>query len=94
MGEGIDIKNLWNIFLVNTAKSERIIRQICGRGLRMFPGKDKTLIFDFVDDLRFSPKEAYSTYYKENYMWKHYKDREKIYKGQNFPMFKKNVKFN
>lgn len=33
-GEGIDIKNLWTIFLVNTAKSERLVRQICGRGIR------------------------------------------------------------
>jgi len=40
-GEGIDIANIGSIFLVNSAKSERIIRQICGRGLRMNPGKEK-----------------------------------------------------
>lgn len=89
MGEGIDVKNLWNIFLVNTAKSERIIRQICGRGLRNYPGKDKVLLFDFVDDLRFSLKGQYK---KDNYMWKHYKSRDKIYTEQGFPVYKRNIR--
>lgn len=84
-GEGIDIKNLWNIFLINSAKSERIVRQICGRGLRQFEGKDKVILFDFVDDLRFSTK---GNYRKENYIWKHYIERKKIYDEQNFPIFK------
>ena len=76
-GEGIDLKNLWSIFLVDTSKSERIVRQICGRGLRLFPGKDKVVLFDFVDDLRYTmhPKK----YYKDNYLWKHGLERKKIY---------------
>lgn len=52
--EGIDVKNLHNIFLVNTAKSERIVRQMCGRVLRLAEGKETAYIFDFIDDLRFS----------------------------------------
>ncbi len=91
MGEGIDIKNLWNIFLVNTAKSERLVRQICGRGLRQYPGKDKVVLFDFVDDLRYYEKGGEG--FRENYMWKHYKEREKIYKEQKFPIFKQKVAF-
>ena len=87
-GEGIDIKNLWTIFLVNTAKSERIIRQICGRGLRQFPGKDKVILIDFVDDLRFSTK---GNFHKENYIWKHYLERKKIYDEQKFPIYKQKV---
>ena len=82
-GEGIDLCNIWSIFLVNSAKSERLVRQICGRGLRQYPGKDKTLLFDFVDDLRFTMDGRY----EDNYMWKHYKERKKIYKEQNFPTY-------
>jgi superfamily II DNA or RNA helicase len=82
-GEGIDLSNIWSIFLVNSAKSERLVRQICGRGLRKYPGKEKTLLFDFVDDLRYTMDGRY----EDNYMWKHYKERKKIYKEQNFPTY-------
>lgn len=85
MGEGIDVKNLWNIFLINTAKSERLVRQICGRGLRNYPGKDKVLLFDFVDDLRYAPKGI--SYKKENYLYKHGNVRKGIYKEQGFPIY-------
>ena len=91
MGEGIDIKNLWTIFLVNTAKSERLVRQICGRGIRQYPGKDKVIIFDIVDDLRYSsyPDQKF----KDNYLWKHYNERRKIYKEQHFPIYEQKYNF-
>ena len=90
-GEGIDLRNLWAIFLVDTSKSDRIVRQICGRGLRLFPGKDKVVLFDFVDDLRYTlhPKK----YYKENYLWKHSQARKKIYQEQKFPIYEQKIKF-
>lgn len=90
-GEGINIKNLWSIFLVDTAKSERLVRQICGRGLRLYPGKDKVLLFDFVDDLRYT--EHPQKKWKENYLYKHGKNRESIYKEQNFPVYIQTVNF-
>ena len=90
-GEGIDLKNLWSIFLVDTSKSERIVRQICGRGLRLYPGKDKVVLFDFVDDLRYSldPKKRY----KDNYLWKHAQERKKIYQEQHFPIYEQKINF-
>lgn len=90
-GEGIDIKNLWAIFLVDTAKSERLVRQICGRGLRLFPGKEKVVLFDFVDDLRYStdPRKRF----KDNYLWKHYQERKKIYQEQKFPIYEQKISF-
>ena len=91
-GEGIDIKNLWTIFLVNTAKSERLVRQICGRGIRQYPGKERVIIFDFVDDLRYT--EDREKKYRYNYLWKHYKERETIYKQQNFPIIEQTINFN
>lgn len=89
MGEGIDLKNLWSIFLVNTSKSERIIRQICGRGLRLFKGKDKVVMFDFVDDLRYTETGKQN----ENYSYKHSKDRKKIYLEQKFPVYEQKINF-
>lgn len=86
-GEGIDICNIWSIFLINSAKSERLIRQICGRGLRRYPGKDKTVLYDFVDDLRYSQTGRYN----DNYLWTHYKERKKIYKEQNFPIYEQEI---
>lgn len=89
MGEGIDVPNLGSIFLVNTAKSERIIRQIVGRGLRNCEGKTKCVLYDFVDDLRYSENRKF----KDNYMWKHYLERKKIYKEQNFPIYEQTKEF-
>lgn len=89
MGEGIDIRNLWNIFLINTAKSERLVRQICGRGLRTYPGKEKVLLFDFVDDLRYAPKGT--RYKKDNYLYKHGSARKSIYKEQGFPIYERKI---
>ena len=51
--------------------------------------KDKTLLFDFVDDLRFTMDGRY----EDNYMWKHYKERKKIYKEQNFPTYEQTISF-
>lgn len=90
-GEGIDMKNLWSIFLVDTAKSERVVRQICGRGLRLYPGKDKVILFDFVDDLRYSLDKKKR--YKDNYLWKHANERKQIYQEQHFPVYEEKITF-
>ena len=47
---GISIKNIHNIFLTESFKSDTIIRQSIGRGLRKLAGKDTVKIVDFVDD--------------------------------------------
>lgn len=88
-GEGIDLCNIWSIFLVNSAKSEGIIRQICGRGLRKYPGKDKTVLWDFVDQMKYTENGKFY----ENYMWKHYMERKQIYKRQNFPTYEQKIDF-
>lgn len=91
MGEGIDVPNIESIFLVNTAKSERMVRQIVGRGIRNSEGKEKCVLYDFVDDLRYS--ETKDRKYHENYMWKHYLERRKIYQEQNFPTYEQKISF-
>jgi superfamily II DNA or RNA helicase len=88
-GEGIDIKNVGTIMIISSSKSERIVRQICGRGLRMSPYKDKTVIIDIVDDLRYSENGKHLN----NYMYKHYLSRKKIYDEQKFPCYQQKISF-
>lgn len=73
---GISINNLHNIFLVESYKSEVLIKQSLGRGMRKMEGKEKVNIIDFVDDFS-SPKYV-------NYLMKHGDARIQIYKNENF----------
>ncbi len=73
---GISIKKIHNIFFTESFKSEVIIRQSIGRGLRQHHSKSSVLIIDFVDDL--------CTEEWKNYLMKHSKTRQRIYKEQRF----------
>jgi superfamily II DNA or RNA helicase len=74
---GINVTNIHTIYLTESFKSEVIIRQSIGRGLRKHEDKKKLLIVDFIDDYRIG---RYS-----NYLYKHGLSRQEIYKDQNFP---------
>lgn len=82
---GISIKKIHNIFFTESFKSEVIIRQSIGRGLRQHESKDKVLIVDFVDDIR--------TVEWDNYLYKHGKARQLIYKQEKFDYTIKKVSF-
>ena len=82
---GISIKKIHNIFFTESFKSEVIIRQSIGRGLRQHESKDSVTIIDFVDDIS-SPDW-------DNYLTRHAKARQKIYKEQKFQYDIKKVKF-
>jgi superfamily II DNA or RNA helicase len=74
---GINVKNLHNVAFSESFKSDVIIRQSIGRGLRKHADKDELLIIDFVDDFcsgRFT-----------NYLFRHAIKRQEIYTEQNFP---------
>lgn len=74
---GISVNNIHNIFLVESYKSENIIKQSIGRGMRKHNTKDHVNIIDFVDN--FSWKSA------PNYLMTHHKERVKIYEKEKFP---------
>ena len=82
---GISIKKIHNIFFTESFKSEVIIRQSIGRGLRQHASKDRVVIVDFVDDIR-TPEW-------QNYLYKHGKARQKIYKQEKFEYSIKRVSF-
>lgn len=76
MSTGISVKNIHNIFLTESYKSEVLIKQSLGRGMRLFEGKEKVNIIDFVDDFSYNNKD--------NYLLKHSKERIEIYKKEHF----------
>ena len=82
---GISIKKIHNIFFTESFKSEVIIRQSIGRGLRQHSSKDRVLIIDFVDNIR--------TIEWDNYLYKHGKVRQSIYKQEKFKYSIKKVTF-
>ena len=86
---GINIKNIHNIALTESFKSEVIIRQSIGRGLRKHADKDILTVIDFVDDLRYYHKG----FVWKNYIFKHAESRKGIYIEQKFPFSIKNTKF-
>jgi len=69
---GISIKNIHNIFFTESYKSEIIIKQSIGRGMRQIKGKDSFNIVDIVDDLTFDKHP--------NLLYKHGKTRLEFYK--------------
>ena len=82
---GISIKKIHNIFFTESFKSEVIIRQSIGRGLRQHESKDSVTIIDFVDDI--------SSMGWDNYLMRHAKVRQRIYREQKFDYDIKKVKF-
>ena len=80
---GINVKNLHYVSLTESFKSDVIIRQSIGRGLRKHETKDKLTILDFVDDFRFENFE--------NYLYRHSKKRREIYDEQKFPYTVKSI---
>ena len=79
--EGIDILNLHNIYIIESSKSEIIVRQILGRGMRLMSGKDKITVFDFSDNFIYGTHR----WQKKNYLMRHAEERRKIYKEKKFP---------
>ena len=76
LSTGVSVKNIHNIFLTESYKSEVLIKQSLGRGMRLYEGKEKVNIIDFVDD--FSWKSSI------NYLMKHSLERIEIYKREKF----------
>lgn len=83
---GINVKNIHTIYLTESFKSEVIIRQSIGRGLRKHDTKKKLVVIDFVDDYRIGKFN--------NYLYKHGLARQEIYREQNFPYSVRQVDLN
>lgn len=81
---GINIRALMNVVFADSFKSDQIIRQSIGRGLRLHKDKTKLIVFDVVD--LFHP--TYS-----NILYKQYiSRRDNIYKKQSFTVNEVKIK--
>jgi len=79
LSTGVNIKAIFNIIFTESFKSDVIIRQSIGRGLRLHPEKDKLYVFDLVDMLGKNEKIGRTMHYN------HYVKRKRIYDHQNYP---------
>lgn len=86
---GISIKRIHNIFFTESFKSDVIIKQSIGRGLRKHDSKTHVKIYDFIDDFRVNVdgKEYL------NYIYKHGIERRVIYKDEKFEYEIQTLKF-
>ena len=68
-GEGVNITRLKTLILAGGGKSSVAIIQKIGRLLRLFLGKDKAIIYDFADDVKYLKKHFQKRYdiYKETF---------------------------
>ena len=73
---GINIRNLHNIIFGSPSKSRIRNLQSIGRSLRVTKQKSFAKIFDLADDLRYNGKP--------NYTLRHFAERIKIYKDEQF----------
>lgn len=87
--EGISINNLHNIFIIESYKSEYIIRQVLGRGMRLLEGKEAVTVIDFRDNFVYGTHK----HQKINYLMRHAKAREQVYKDKGFSFKTFTVKF-
>lgn len=86
--EGINILNLHNIFIVESNKSEFIVRQILGRGMRLMAGKEQITVVDFCDNYEYGSNK----FQRKNYLMRHADERARIYHDRGFPYKRFKVK--
>lgn len=79
---GVSIKNINYIFFTVPIKSYVRTIQSIGRGLRVSKSKTKVMLIDIVDDLCGRTKTGKKG--KENYAYKHFKERFNMYAEQKF----------
>lgn len=77
LSTGVSINAIFNVIFADSFKSEQIIIQSIGRGLRLHSDKDKVNIFDLVDI--FDPNDM------NNSLFRHYKERETFYIKRKYP---------
>jgi len=83
---GTNIKNLHNIIFASPSKSRVRNLQAIGRVLRLNENKDKAILYDLADDLRYKKHQ--------NYTMTHFQERIKIYNEEKFDFKIVNVELN
>jgi superfamily II DNA or RNA helicase len=84
LSTGVSIKNLHQLILADSFKSEQIVIQSIGRLLRLSERKERALIFDLVD--------VFDAFKYHNILYSQYKERVKFYNKRKYPY--KEIKIN
>ncbi len=87
---GISINNIHYIVFAESYKSEKIIKQSIGRGMRLHANKEKLIVFDIVDDFSIVSKNGKRI--SKNILFKHSEEREKIYELEGYEIEKIRIK--
>jgi superfamily II DNA or RNA helicase len=82
LSTGVSIKNISNIIFTESFKSESLIIQSIGRGLRLHKNKSVCIIYDLID--HFTDK------FPKNAFFKHGKARQEMYDKHQYPFTKSN----
>lgn len=77
LSTGVSIKAIFYILFADSFKSEQIIIQSIGRGLRLHGDKDKLIVFDLVDVFA---QDDFS-----NILYSHFKQRLEFYDNRKYP---------
>ena len=81
MSTGVSIKKINNIVFFESYKSEIKVLQSIGRGLRKHPDKEKVVLYDVIDDMRYDNGSRVVS----NYVYSHWEKFRKVYyKEQEF----------
>ena len=77
---GINMPKLHEVILYANSKSKIKVLQSLGRGLRKHNSKKRVILYDVIDDMSYCLR----TRVIHNYLYQHWKEREKYYKEQEF----------
>ncbi len=84
--QGVNIPNIRNVIFGCPSKSPIRVLQSIGRGLRLHKDKDKMILIDIIDDIRYKNKE--------NFSYIHGLERISIYRKEKFNINVKEIDFN
>lgn len=79
---GLNMPKLHEVVLYANSKSKIKVLQSLGRGLRKHNSKNRVILYDVIDDMSYHTKSKFIS----NYLLQHWKEREKYYKEQEFPI--------
>lgn len=79
---GINMPKLHEVILYANSKSKIKVLQSLGRGLRKHNTKNRVILYDIIDDMCYCIRSRVV----RNYLYQHWKEREKYYNEQGFPI--------
>lgn len=79
---GVNIKKLHGIVLYADSKSKIRVLQSLGRGLRQHSTKKKVILYDVIDDCRYTKRTGKVF---ENGLYQHWLERKKYYEQEGYP---------